>query len=171
MHMQVAMKKETVEEQTRQFCTFRISERHYGVDLLDVKEINPEIDFTPIFHAPKEVKGYVNIRGKLYLLLDLKLILGFESKEADEASRIVLFKSEVGEPFGVLVDSIDDIIKVDEEKIENRRKEDQGLPEGIERRGLDLGQGVCKLEDGLLVIINSRNLLSVIGNLKAYSQL
>ena len=78
--MQAAMKKETVETQKRQFCTFWISGRHLGVDVLDVKEINSEINLTPIFHAPKEVIGYVNIRGQIYLILDLRLILGFESK-------------------------------------------------------------------------------------------
>jgi chemotaxis signal transduction protein len=164
------MKEETLEMQKRQFCTFWISGRRYGVDVLDVKEVNPEVGFTPIFHAPEEVKGYVNIRGQIYLILDLRLILGFESKKVDEASRVVLFKSEAGEPFGILVDSIGDIVTVEKEQIEDRRIEDEGLPESVEqeRRALDLGEGVCKLEDALLVIINSSNLLNVIGNLKTH---
>jgi chemotaxis signal transduction protein len=165
-----AAKEEAVEAQKLQFCSFRISGRRFGANVLDVKEINSEVDFTPIFHAPKEVKGYVNIRGQIYLLLDLRLILGFESKKLDEFSRVVLFKPEVGDSFGVLVDSIDDIETVDEDQIENRRKEDRELPEGVERRVSNVGSGVCKLEDELLIIINSRELLIIIGNLKAYSQ-
>jgi len=168
--MQAAKEEEAVEAQKLQFCTFRISGRRFGVDVLDVKEINSEVDFTPIFHAPEEVKGYVNIRGQIYLLLDLRLILGFESKKVDELSRVVLFKPGVGDPFGVLVDSIDDIETVDEDQIENRRKEDRELPEGVERRGFDIGGGVCKLEEELLIIVNSRKLLNIIGNLKACSQ-
>ncbi|MBF0525581.1 MAG: hypothetical protein HQK56_10850, partial [Deltaproteobacteria bacterium] len=46
-------------ERKRQFCSFWLSGRLFGVDILDVKEINSEITFTPIFHASKEVKGYV----------------------------------------------------------------------------------------------------------------
>lgn len=160
--MRVAINNEAVASRKRQFCTFRINGRLYGVNILDVKEINREINITPIFHAPKEAKGYVNIRGKLYLLLDLRLILGFESKEVDKSSRIVLFKPAVGESFGVLVDSIDDIVSVEEKKIENRRKRDQEVPDGAERRSGDIGKGVCRLEDELLVILNSHNLLNVI---------
>ena len=93
--------------------------------------------------------------------------MGFESKKVDELSRVVLFKPGVGDPFGVLVDSIDDIETVDEDQIENRRKEDRELPEGVERRGFDIGGGVCKLEEELLIIVNSRKLLNIIGNLKA----
>jgi chemotaxis signal transduction protein len=168
--MEAAMKEETVQTRKRQFCTFSISGRRYGVDILDVKEVNPEVGFTPIFHAHEEVKGYVNIRGQIYLILDLRLILGFESKKVDEASRLVLFKSDAGEAFGILVDSIGDIVTVKEEQIEDRRIEDEGLPDSVkqERRALDLGAGVCKLEDALLVIVNVSNLLNVIGNLKRH---
>jgi chemotaxis signal transduction protein len=165
--MQAAKEEEAIEAQKLQFCSFRLSGRRFGADVLDVKEINHEVDFTPIFHAPKEVKGYVNIRGQIYLLLDLRLILGFESKGIDEFSRIILFKPEMGDSFGVLVDSIDDIETVDEDQIENRRKEDRELPEGVERRVFNVGSGVCKLEDELLIIINSRELLNIISNLKA----
>ncbi len=163
--MRAAVKKKAVETQKHQFCTFRISGRLYGVNILDVKEINQNVDFTPIFHAPKEIKGNINIRGQIYLLLDLSLILGFATNTVDEMSRVVLFKSTVGESFGVLVDSIDDIVTVEEKQIENRRKQDREVPEGVERRGIDIGEGVCKLEDELLVIVNSRSLLKFIGTL------
>jgi chemotaxis signal transduction protein len=166
MGMQMAMEREGLEAEKRQFCTFWISGRHFGVDILDVKEINSEVGFTPIFHAPREVKGYVNIRGEIYLILDLGLILGFQTKELSESSRTVLFDSEAGQAFGVLVDRIGDIVTLDEGQIENRRAEDTGPPEeGVERRRLDLGGAVCKLEDELLVIVKSKNLLSIITHL------
>ncbi len=164
--MEVSVEKERAQMEDRQFCTFWISERRFGVDILDVKEINSELGFTPIFHAPREVRGYVNIRGEIYLVLDLRLILGFESKEVDSLSKAILFDPEAGEAFGVLVDRIGDIVTVNETQIENRRAEDRGPPaEGADRRKLDLGGGVCKLEDELLVIVKSRSLLNIITQL------
>ena len=148
----------------RQFCTFRIGERLFGVDILDVREINPDVTFTPIFHAPKAVKGYVNIRGQIHLILDLRLMLGHSAAEIGEMSRLVLFKPNVGDSFGILVDRIGDVLEADESLIEDRRKEEKGVPDGIERRSLALGAGVCKLEQGLLVILNSRALLKSLGN-------
>jgi hypothetical protein len=94
-HMkQSPVQKETTEASKRQYCCFRISRRLYGVNILEVKEISPVVDFTPIFHAPQGIKGYVNIRGQIYLLLDLRLILGFEAQEIDSSCRSVLFRSE-----------------------------------------------------------------------------
>ena len=164
------MKKDVVEAQVRQFSTFRIQGRLYGIDIQDVKEVDAGIDFTPISHAPKQVKGYINIRGQIYLLLDLMRILGFEDQAVDGANRVILFKPEVGERFGVLVNNIADIVAVDIKQIENRRTKLRELPDGDERRGADVAEGICKMEDELLVIINSRNLLDIVENLRIRSQ-
>ena len=150
----------------RQFCTFRINGRLYGIDIQDVKEVCPEAGFTPIFHAPQAVKGYMNIRGWIYLLLDLRRILGFEEKAVEGAGRAILFKPGVGENFGIRVDTIADIETVDQAQIENRRKQDRELPEGAERRGIDIALGICKMEKELLVILNPRNLLGILASLK-----
>ena len=150
----------------RQFCTFRINGRLYGIDIQDVKEVCPEAGFTPIFHAPQAVKGYINIRGRIYLLLDLWRILGLGDKPMDGASRIILLKPEVGENFGILVDTIADIETVAGDQIENRRKQDRELPEGSERRGIDIALGICKMEKELLVILNARNLLGLVAGQK-----
>ena len=149
--------------QERQFCTFWISNSYFGVDIADVKEISPQIDYTPIFHAPGEVKGYMNIRGQLFLLIDMRMLMGFESKEVDGACRSILFDSEVGESFAILVDRIGDIKAVFEDQIENRPTNDLNLPEGREQGILDCMSGVCKLKDELLVIIDSGKILPLVG--------
>jgi len=155
-----------VETQQRQFCTFRIHGRLYGVDIQDVQEINPGVNFTPISHAPESVKGYVNIRGQIFLLLNLRRILGLEDKTSDEDSRVVLFKQVVGEYFGILVDQIADILTVEQGQIENRRQKDRVIPEGEERRGVDIADGICRLKKELLVVISARTLLHTIGGSK-----
>lgn len=165
--MQSTQKVKTDDSSMCRFCTFRLSERLYGVDIKDVKEINTEINFTPIFHAPQEIKGYINIRGQIYLLLDPRKLFGFDDKEIDDASRVVLFMPHVGEPCGVLVDSIEDVVAVDEKMIENRRQNEQKVPEGIERRAADVGEGVCKLQKELLIILNAERLLKSVANINA----
>ena len=145
--------------ETRQICTFSIDDRLLGVDILDVKEINTETDFTPIFHAPREVRGYVNIRGQIHLILDLRRIMDLPEKPIDAHSRLVLFKPAVGENFGILVDRIGDVMEIRGDMVEDRRKADEGVPGDGDRRTLEMGSGVCKLEDGLLIILDSRQLL------------
>jgi purine-binding chemotaxis protein CheW len=160
--MQVTKQNKTEESTLRRYCSFRLAGRLYGVDIRDVKEINTEINFTPIFHATKEIKGYINIRGQIYLLLDPREIFGFPNKQIDESNRVVLFMTEVGDLCGILVDSIEDVVTVDESLIENRRRQEREVPEGIERRAADVGEGVCKLENELLIILDARRLVQAV---------
>ena len=160
--MQATEKSKIEASLLHRYCTFRLADRLYGVNIKDVKEINTEISFTPIFHAPNEIKGYINIRGQIYLLLDPRKIFGFPNKEIDATSRVVLFMPHVGEPCGILVDSIEDVVAVDEKMIENRRQDEKIVPEGVERRAADVGEGVCKLQDELLIILNAERLLNSI---------
>lgn len=169
--MQATKQKKTIDTTLRRYCSFRLSDRLYGVDIQDVKEINTEINFTPIFHATKEIKGYINIRGQIYLLLDLREIFGFPGKKIDESSRVVLFMAEVGELSGILVDSIEDVVAVDESLIENRRQNEREVPEGIERRAADVGVGVCKLEDELLIILDARRLVQAVSRMQVRQKL
>lgn len=148
----------------RQFCTFWVAGRLYGVDILDVKEINSEVAFTPVFHSPEEVKGYVNIRGHIHLIIDLRFLLGFAGADHCDASRIVLFKSSVGESFGVFVDRVGDVVDVDEDKIEDRCVRDPSQQEETEcqAKTRDLTAGVCKLDGELLVILDARRFLNAV---------
>ena len=156
-------KKDSSGKPIKQFCTFWLSGRLYGVDILDVKEVNQEARFTEVFHAPKKVKGLVNIRGRIHLILDLHRILGFKVREQGRKSRLVLFKPSVGESFGVLVDGIGDVIEVEERLIESGELADRDVTSG--EKGIDVHElisSVCRLEETLLLIINARNLLKVI---------
>jgi chemotaxis signal transduction protein len=151
-------------QEGKRFCAFRLAGRLYGVDILDVNEVHAETAFTPRYHAPGEVRGYVNIRGRLHLILDLRRILGFDSREADEFSRLVLFKPTEGDSFGVLVDTIVDVVEVPRDRIETG-----GVAEAEMFPDAEDGQdphnvlaGVCRLQDTLLLILDARSLPGVI---------
>lgn len=145
-----------------QFCTFLLEGRLYGVNILEVKEVNPETQFTAIAHAPDEIKGYVNIRGNIYLILDLRLLLGLPRIQVGEKSRLVLFKPATGESFGVLVDAIGDVVEVENELIQTGGLVGDELSdvEGVDPHGLV--SGVCRLEQSLLLVVKAKKLLKAL---------
>ncbi|MBF0451783.1 MAG: chemotaxis protein CheW [Candidatus Magnetomorum sp.] len=146
----------------RQFCTFQLAGHSFGVDILDVKEIIDEVTLTRIHHAPPEMMGFVNIRGHVHLVLDLRLLLNFKSKSTDESSRVILFHPNAGESFGVMVDQIGHMVEVEENLIEYRVA-DENLS-GISRdyRKAYLEKGVCKLKNKLLIILNASTFLHAV---------
>lgn len=147
---------------SRQFCTFRIDTRLYGIDIMDVKEINPMLKAVPVHHAPAEITGFINVRGQIFLLLDLRLMLGCEASAGDGSNKIILFKAAVGEHFGILVDSIEDMVTVSEEEIEQQHKNEQEFSDADTARSASLREGVCTLKKELLVILKAKRLLPII---------
>jgi purine-binding chemotaxis protein CheW len=138
-------------------CGFWIAGRLFGVNILAVKEINRELGFTRVHHAPDDVRGYVNIRGQIHLVLDLRLMLGFDSVPTTPASRLVLFKPTVAESLGVLVDRIGDIVTVAADQIEWRDKQEaEHSPPS--HRALIIGDG--KLPGRVITLVDPRRLLS-----------
>ena len=71
-------------------CSARsaVNGRLFGVDILDVKEVTAETAYTRVAHAPDEVLGLVNIRGHIYLALDLRRLLGMPATVLTGDSRI-----------------------------------------------------------------------------------
>lgn len=138
-----------------QFCTFWVGGRLFGVNILDVREINREVEFSPIYHAPATMRGYVNIRGKIHLVIDLRILLGFPAKEVDSESRVVIFKPTVKEDFGVLVDKLGDIVTVTPDQIETREHDDGKSHERHHR----LIMGECKLKDSLMILLDPRSFI------------
>ena len=143
------------------FCTFRVGGQLFGVDILDVKEVTTETTITRIAHTPSEVLGLVNIRGHIYLALDLRRLLGMPSTQITAESRLVLFKPSVGSAFGVIVDEISEIHTVSPDQIESyAASEHKALVSQLRR--VDLISAVCKLPDELLVVLNPRRFLSIV---------
>lgn len=163
-----SLTKDQIESPVRQFCTFMVHNRLFGVDILHVKEVNTHVQCAPIYHAPPEIKGYINIRGQIYLILDSQVILGFDATAAPEKpehQRIILFKSSIDESFGVLVDRISDVVTISTDKIENRRTEgarqERSSSNRMEPGASNLSEGIAKLDDQLLVIIDPQALLRI----------
>jgi purine-binding chemotaxis protein CheW len=162
-HLAVKIETAALLEASRQFCTFLIGERRFGVDILDVQEVANVPEFTQVHHAPAQVAGVVNIRGQIVLCLDLRSIFDLPSAADLKERRLILFKSTVGEDFGILVDSVGDIVEVSEKAIEERRRSFQATTgdAALDKQSLGGGivKGVCKLDDGLILILDSSSLL------------
>jgi purine-binding chemotaxis protein CheW len=129
------------------FCTFRLGDSLFGIDLPLVKEVSTVPPMTPVPQAPAAVRGYVNLRGLVTLVLDLRQFLGMEPAVPGPDTRLVLFKSTLGDPFGVLVDAVGDVVTLAGDRVEERPHENE------------LVTGVGKLADDLLLILDARKLL------------
>jgi len=141
-----------VSDEGLQLVVFELSGEEFGVDIMQVSEIIPAPEITRIPQAPECVKGLINLRGKIIVVIDLNIRLGFSPKESDELSRIIIV--EVGDTvIGMLVNSVKEVMKLPLSSIEP-------TPEMIKSKiNAEYLKGVGKLEDRLLIFLNLAKVL------------
>src|SRR5450755_2210178 len=93
-------------------ATFFVGNSLCALDASGVQEVIRVESVTPVRHAPDEVTGVINLRGKIVTLLDLGMILGFGKSVIARESRVFIIEDR-GEFLGVLVDSVSEVIEVE----------------------------------------------------------
>ena len=107
---------------------------------------------TPVRHAPAEVSGVINLRGKIVTLLDLGMILGFGKSTVTRESRIFIIEDR-GEFLGILVDSVGDVVEFE-------RGKEEPLPVNIPASQARFFHGVCRTGGHVIAILNAGEVLN-----------
>lgn len=130
----------------RQFCTFWMGRRLYGMPVGEVQEVMREQAMTRVPLAGRAVRGLINLRGKIVTAIDLRQELGLEEEKISGLMNVVVSNDEYTVSF--LVDGIGDVLDVDEESFE-------GVPKTLQGGARKLVSGVYKLPHGLLHVLDA----------------
>ncbi|MCH9680732.1 MAG: chemotaxis protein CheW [Deltaproteobacteria bacterium] len=135
-----------------QLCTFFLGPHYFGVDVLGVQEVIRYQEMTPVPLAPVEIRGLINLRGQIVMAIDLRLRLGLPEREPGALPMNVVLTTDEG-PVSLLVDAIGDVMQVDESRF-------AAAPETLEGLSRDLILGVYKLEEQLLLVLDTDGVIS-----------
>jgi len=131
----------------RQFCTFWMGQRLYGMPVEEVQEVIREQHMTRVPLSGRMVRGLINLRGKIVTAIDLRKGLGLGEQEGNGPLMNVVVNS--GEQVvSFLVDAIGDVLDVEEEAFED-------VPDTLQGAAGDLVLGVYKLGSGLLHVLDA----------------
>ncbi len=137
----------------QQFISFSIGEEEYGLDLLRVKEVIRKRPITWLPKAPSFVKGIVNLRGDVIPIIDLRARFGLGSCEDTAQTRVIVVEIG-GRLTGLVVDSASQVVRISEDQIDPPPPMSGGLEQ-------DLITGVGKLDDQLVILLNTDSILTV----------
>jgi len=152
-----------VESPVRTYCTFSLGNGLFGIEASLVKEVAVLPSMTPIPQSPTAVRGYVNLRGQIVLALDLQSLLLQRPTPIGDDTRLVVFRPCLGDPFGILVDRVGDIVALHDERIETCMA--GSLANGGEKQAPpeeELVTGIGKCDGELLSILDARKLLPIV---------
>jgi purine-binding chemotaxis protein CheW len=141
-----------MDEEIKQLISFMVGNEEYGMEILRVKEVIRPPSIARLPKAPTFVKGIINLRGDVIPIVDLRDKFGLEAAEYTATTRIIVVDVD-GRLVGMIVDAASQVIRIPEDQIEPPPPVAGGLPS-------ELIEGVGKLEDRLIILLNIDMILS-----------
>ena len=116
---QVAAEKEkatTKKIESVQVLVFEVDREEYAVNISVLREIIRVPDITPIPNSPDFIKGILNLRGQIVVVVDLEKRFNLVRENNNVAKHIIITDMD-GTYFGVLVDVVKEVLTVPVDQI------------------------------------------------------
>jgi purine-binding chemotaxis protein CheW len=98
-------------EHRTEFLSVRVGAQEFAMDIRSIREIRGWIASTHLPYAPAFIKGMINLRGNVLVVIDLAQRLGLGTSVPDVGSVVVVVECGA-RTVGLLVDAVCDIITV-----------------------------------------------------------
>lgn len=128
----------------------------FGVEVQQVQEVIRFQNLTGVPLSSNVVTGLINLRGQIVTALDLRRRLSLPDREEDELPMNVVIRTD-GDLVSLLVDEIGDVVEVDDVRFENP-------PDTLNGAARDLITGTYKLDDRLLLVLDTTKAVAVGGS-------
>lgn len=149
-----------------QFASFYLGDDLYGINILQIREVIQNPEYSPVPQAPAIVEGLMNLRGQIVTVIDTSRSLGFP--EAEDRSTCIILKTDeelgakrlagswvvsVGQDtVGLLVERMGEVVDLSEEEID-------ASPANASEQASSYILGIAKLEGELMTLLDLSHVL------------
>ena len=135
----------------QQFVTVRVGGSLFGLPIAAVHEVFVPDHVTRVPLAPSEVKGILNLRGRIVTTIDLRDLLGFEPSDAKDRTAVGIgYRNEF---FGLIIDEVGEVLSLD-------GGAQKPVPLNLEARWAEIVSGVHYVGGELMLILNVEQALA-----------
>ena len=135
------------------FVTFTVAGQLFGVPVIQVQDILTPNHIAPVPGGPAQVRGLINLRGKIVTVIDMRTHLSLPKADATQTGMCVTVESR-GDSYTLFVDSVGDVITLS-------RSLREGNPATLDAVWRDVADAVYRTDQGLLVALHVDRLLAI----------
>jgi purine-binding chemotaxis protein CheW len=133
------------------YVSFRLAGEWLGIAVVRVQEVLTPQTLSPVPLAPREVAGFLNLRGQIVTAIDLRARLGLAPRAGAQPSMNLVVRHG-DELFSLLVDEVGDVVGTESTAVE-------AVPASLAAHWRSCASGVIRLDAGLLVVLDIDALL------------
>jgi len=147
------MSNEIAHDNLTEYVTAMIGGQLFGLPILRVQDVFAPERLTRVPLAPPEIAGMLNLRGRIVTLIDMRRRLGLAQGE-DAGPPMAIGVESRGESYGLLIDNIGEVLKLDDAK---REPNPVNLDAGLAR----VSAGIFRLDGQLLILVDVDRILDI----------
>ena len=137
----------------RQYLAFHLGREEYALDITRISEIIKVREFTDIPRSPGFILGIISLRGVVVPVYDLRRRLNLGAAEILPTSRVIVSQQD-DITVGLLVDSINQVVKLADDELE----QPPGVLSGLDR---EMIAGIGRYQGGMIILLNLKSVLDV----------
>lgn len=107
-----------LEVKSTQYIVVSLGIEQFGID---IKYVDNIVRMQKITRVPKSqpfFKGVINLRGEVVPVMSMRNKFGLEDDEFTDKTRIIILKPEQRDAIGVIVDSVKEVVELENDSIE-----------------------------------------------------
>lgn len=114
-------RKAETEVRAGKYLTFLLAREEYAIQVLKVREIMGIQHITTVPQTPPDVKGVINLRGKVIPVTDLRLKFALPETEYTQRTCIIVvqLRGESASQVGIIVDEVCEVLNLIESDIQD----------------------------------------------------
>ncbi len=137
----------------QEFLCFRVGTERYAINIMEIKEIIKPREVTEVPRVPEFISGVLSLRGIIIPVFNMGRRLHLAPVEHSVSERIIVV-SRGEELFGIQVDEVLQVVRINEDAIE----QPPAVLDGIDR---DFVQGIGRHGGRMLILLNLASILDV----------
>ena len=102
-----------------QYIKIEMGNETFGIDISYVDNIVRMMRITRVPNVAPYIRGVINLRGEIVPIMSLRAKMGLPECENTAATRIIIIKMDQVGKLGLIVDSVKEVITLEEDQIEN----------------------------------------------------
>ena len=111
-----------------QFIIFRLGSEYFATETEKIQNISDIMQITKVPTAPSYIKGLINLRGSIKLLVDIDMLLNI--KNQSENQNIIILKLDE-EEVGIAVDEVIEVADIDLNMLQNTSIDSKEYIKGV----------------------------------------
>lgn len=140
-----------------QYLSFIMDSEEYAVGILSVREIRGWSPVTPIPNTPDYVKGFINLRGIIVPIIDLRQRFNLEVIDYTDITVVIILNTteekDCKELVGIIVDAVAEVYDISTDSIRDGPNLGSKIDTGFIK-------GIVEIEDKIVILTEVQTLLN-----------